>query len=135
MKSIFFLLALLFTTNIYSQVPLILKAENVDTFEVFVYEVQYHFEGDSLKVDNFLYIDLPQFYAGPMSYGITLPKNNWYLVLSRSLDGVEKTLFFKTESYIPPKPLIYIADFSTTLLCYVVYDPKEGKYVNVISEF
>jgi len=121
-------LVLLSSLSLTAQVPVLLKSKNIDTFEVIIYEIKYHIVNDSVKIDDFSFIDLNTYYVGDLSYYTVLPKNNWFLIVYMEPTGNAKSLFFQTDELALKDPLIFIADFNTTKDYYVQYDPDKHIY-------
>jgi hypothetical protein len=127
MKLLAFLFA--FTCGqVIAQVPVLLKSKNIDTFEVIIYNIEYHISNDSIKIDDYKYVDLNTYYVGDLSYYTVLPKNSWFLVIYLEPEGSTKSLFFETSELSYKEPIVFVADFNTTKDYYVQYDPEKNIY-------
>jgi hypothetical protein len=116
--------------QIVAQVPVILKSKNSEDFNVHFYEIKYKVTPeDSIKIKEFVHLDMEAEYIGNYSYYAKLELNTWYLILYSDKKGNLKNLFFQTDNLSVKSPMTITADFSNTKSCYVQYDPQKKTYV------
>jgi len=119
---------ILISGRLTAQVPILLKAKNIDSYEVQIYKIKYHITNDSIKIENLENTDIDVLYAGDNTYWAMLPNNQWLVIFYTDQDGNSKRLFFETGVYPYAMPMEFTADFCTTKDYYVKYDPITKTY-------
>ncbi len=114
--------------QVKAQVPLVLKGVNTEYFKVFVYEIKYHYENDSIKIDNFLPTDIQADKQDDITYEVNLPLKNWYLIAYLDIENREKAVIIKTGNFAVKEPMVFTADFTNTNDYDVDYDPVTNSY-------
>lgn len=114
--------------QVKAQVPLVLKGVNTEYFKVFVYEIKYHYENDSIKIDNFLLTDIQANKQNDITYEVNLPLKNWYLIAYLDIENREKAVIIKTGNFAVKEPMVFTADFTNTNDYDVDYDPVTNSY-------
>lgn len=127
------IIALFISNQITAQVPLILKSKNTDSFKVYPYEVDYYITSeDSVKINGFLYSDLPVKSLSTNAYYAKLEPNKWYMFLYVDSRGSKKQLFFQTDTLALNTPLTITADFLNSDNYYMQYNSDTKTYVGGI---
>lgn len=128
MKSIL-LIMLLVSSKIIAQQPVICKYINTSNgVNVRVFTVDYHFEKDSLIVDDYELTDIIPKVIKSGGGVVKLDKDQFYLILFEDIVTHQRKYIYIETGTKTVSPLVYTADFNSPYSLMVIYDKTSKSY-------